>query len=259
VPTQIKRLITIPELERYDLSSLQYVVYGGSPMYVEDMKEALHKIGRVFVQLYGQGETPMTATYLRREDHVAEGPDEFVGLLASCGHARTGMEVLILDEENRELPRRKTGELCVRGPAVFKEYWERPEETAETLREGWLHTGDLGYMDAHGYIYILDRKKDMIISGGTNIYPREIEETLLLHPAVQEACVFGVPDESWGEATKAVVVLNPSAKPNPKELVDFCAKSIASYKKPKSVDFVDELPKNAYGKVLKRELRTGYL
>ena len=259
VPTQIKRLITSADLERYDLSSLRYVVYGGSPMYVEDTKEALRKIGQVFVQLYGQGETPMTATYLRREDHVAEGSEELVGRLASCGHVRTGMEVKILDEENRELPRGEMGEICVRGPSVFREYWERPEETAEALRGGWLHMGDLGYMDEHGYVYILDRKKDMIISGGTNVYPREVEEVMLLHPAVQEVCVLGVPDESWGEAVKAVVVLDPGATADAEELVGFCAKRMAGYKKPKSVDFVEELPKSAYGKVLKRELRTQYL
>ena len=259
VPTQIKRLISSPNLEQYDLSSLRYVVYGGSPMYVEDMKEALHKMGRVFVQLYGQGETPMTATYLRREDHVAEGPEELVRRLASCGHARTGVEVTILDDEDREVPRGEMGEICVRGPSVFKEYWDRPEETAETLRGGWLHTGDLGNMDEHGYIYILDRKKDMIISGGTNVYPREVEEVMLLHPAVQEVTVLGVPDESWGEIVKAVVVLRSYASATEEELIEFCAQRIAGYKKPKSVDFVDELPKSAYGKILKRELREQYL
>lgn len=259
VPTQIKRLIVSSDLERYDLSSLRYVVYGGSPMYVEDIKGALRKIGRIFVQLYGQGETPMTATYLRREDHVAEGPEELVRRLASCGHVRTGIEVKILDEGDRELPRGGMGEICVRGQSVFKEYWERPEETAETLKNGWLHTGDLGSMDKHGYVYILDRKKDMIISGGTNVYPREVEEVMLLHPAVQEVSVFGVPDESWGEATKAVVVLEHGATAAAAELIEFCAQRMASYKKPKDVHFVDELPKSAYGKILKRELRAQYL
>jgi long-chain acyl-CoA synthetase len=259
VPTQIKRLITSPDLKKYDLSSLRYVVYGGSPMYVEDIKEALRKIGQVFVQLYGQGETPMTATYLRREDHVAEGPEEVVRRLASCGYTRTGMEVKIFDDEDREVPRGEMGEICVRGPSVFKEYWKRPEETAETLRGGWLHTGDLGNMDEHGYIYILDRTKDMIISGGTNVYPREVEEVMLMHPSVQEVSVLGVPDELWGEAVKAVVILHPEANVTEEELIDFCAERMAGYKKPKSVDFVDELPKSAYGKVLKRELRAQYL
>ena len=151
------------------------------------------------------------------------------------------------------------GEICVRGPSVFKEYWERPEETAETLRGGWLHTGDLGNMDEHGYVYIMDRKKDMIISGGTNVYPREVEEVMLQHPAVQEACVLGVPDESWGEATNAVVVLKPGVEAAAEELMAFCARRMAGYKKPKSIHFVDGLPKSAYGKVLKRELRAQYL
>ena len=151
------------------------------------------------------------------------------------------------------------GEICVRGPSVFKEYWDRPEETAETLRGGWLHTGDLGNMDEHGYIYILDRKKDMIISGGTNVYPREVEEVMLLHPAVQEVSILGVPDESWGEVVKAVVILRSDASATEEELIEFCAHRIAGYKKPKSVNFVDELPKSAYGKILKRELREQYL
>ncbi len=259
VPTQIKRLTTFPGLESYDLSSLRYVVYGGSPMYVEDIKEALRRMGPIFVQLYGQGETPMTATYLRREEHAAEGPEDLVGRLASCGRVRTGMEVVILDEEDREVPRDEMGEICVRGPSVFRGYWERPEETAETLKGGWLHTGDLGRMDEGGYVYIMDRKKDMIISGGSNVYPREVEEVLLEHPAVSEACVVGVPDPVWGEATKAVVVLKDGANVPSKDIVGFCAERLANYKRPKTVDFVRELPKSPYGKTLKREVRSRYL
>ncbi len=257
VPTQIKMLLNYSELEKWDVSSLKWVVYGGAPMYVEDLKEALRRIGPVFVQLYGQGETPMTGTYLRAREHVTEGPQ--AKRLASCGHARSGMEVKILNAEDKEVQRNETGEICVRGPTVMKGYWERPEATGEALRNGWLHTGDVGYMDQYGYVYILDRTKDMIISGGSNVYPREVEEVLLQHPAISEVCVIGVPDKFWGEAVKAVVVLKKEAKVSAEEIIAFAGQHMAGYKKPKSVDFVSEIPRSAYNKVLKRELRDRYL
>ncbi|HWP42376.1 MAG TPA: long-chain fatty acid--CoA ligase [Blastocatellia bacterium] len=256
VPTQIKMLLNYPDIERWDISSLKWIVYGGAPMYVEDLKQAMRRMGRVFVQLYGQGETPMTGTYLRPQDHVADGLGS--ARLASCGHARSGIEVRILGEDDKEVPRGEVGEICVRGPTVMKGYWRRPEATAESLRGGWLHTGDVGSMDEHGYVYILDRTKDMIISGGSNIFPREVEEVLLKHPAISEVCVIGVPDELWGEAVKAIVVLKEGATADAQEIISFAAKHMADYKKPKSVDFVAEIPKNAYGKVLKRELRERY-
>lgn len=257
VPTQIKLLLKDARLEQWDLSSLKWIVYGGGPMYAADLKEALQRIGPVLVQLYGQGETPMTGTYLRVKEHILDGPQSRA--LASCGRARSGIEVRILGDEDQDVPRGQSGEICVRGPTVMKGYWNNPDATAETLRGGWLHTGDIGYKDEQGYVYILDRTKDMIISGGSNVYPREVEEVLLQHPAVSDACVIGIPHELWGEEVRAVIVLKQGTKATEDELVAFVSGRIASYKKPRRVHFVDELPKTAYGKILKRELRTRLL
>jgi acyl-CoA synthetase (AMP-forming)/AMP-acid ligase II len=257
-PAMIKRLITSPEIDNYDLSSLKCVNYGGAPIYLEDAKAAVRKLGQVFVQLYGQAESPMTISYLRREEHVVEGTEEQMRRLTSAGIPRTDVDVKIFDEQNRELPPGQMGEIVVRGEVVMKGYWRNPKATAETLRGGWLHTGDLGIMDERGYVYLLDRAKDMIISGGENIYSREIEDVILKHPAVHEVAVIGVPDEKWGEAIKAIVALKEGCAASDKEIIDFCKGSLASYKKPKSVEFIDAIPKNAYGKVLKRELRERY-
>lgn len=258
VPTMIKMLITDPELEKYDLSSLKWVVYGGSPMYVEDLKTAIRRIGPVFVQIFGQGESPMTGTFMRKQDHVIDGGPEAEQRLLSAGIARTDMEVKILDENGREVPYGEKGEIALKGPAVMKGYWERPEETEKTLKNGWLHTGDVGYMDQNGYMYIVDRYKDLIISGGANVYPRELEEVIIKHPAVQEVAVIGVPDEFWGESVKACITLQPGKTATAEEIISFCAERMASYKKPKSVDFIEALPKSNYGKVLKRTLRDQY-
>jgi len=257
-PAMIKRLITSPEIDNYDLSSLKCIHYGGAPIYVEDLKAAVSKLGQVFVQLLGQGESPMTISYLRREEHLLEGAEEQMKRLTSAGIPRTDVEVKIFDENGRELPPGKMGEIVVRGEEVMKGYWRNPKATAETLRGGWLYTGDLGIMDDKGYVYILDRAKDMIISGGENIYSREIEDVILLHPGVHEVAVIGVPDETWGEAIKAIVSLKKGQNATQEEIINFCKGHLASYKKPKSVEFIDEIPKNSYGKVLKRELREKY-
>jgi acyl-CoA synthetase (AMP-forming)/AMP-acid ligase II len=257
-PTMINMLLHSPYIDKYDLSSLRCVVYGGSPMYVEDLKRAVRKMGKIFVQVYGQGEAPMTISFLGREEHLIDGTEEEMARLMSAGIPRTDVEVKIFAEEDMELPSGKMGEIVVRGDIVMKGYWNKPEDTAETLRNGWLHTGDLGMMDDKGYIYIMDRKRDMIISGGINIYPREIEEVILHHPAVYEVAVIGVPDPVWGESVKAIVVLRDETKATEEEIIDFCKEHIASFKKPKSVEFVDSLPKSAYGKILKREIREKY-
>lgn len=257
-PTMVKLMVDSPAVDRYDHSSLKCLNYGGGPMLVEDLKQAMEKLGPCLVQLFGQGESPMTITYLPHRDHVLDGTPEQMKRLASAGFARTDVEVKIFDPEDKELPAGETGEIVTRSDLVMKGYWRNPEATAETLRNGWLHTGDLGYMDEAGYLFIMDRSKDMIISGGENIYPREIEEAMIQHPAVREVAVIGVPDPKWGEAIKAIVALVPGTEATEEELISFCRDHIAGYKKPKSVDFVDELPKSNYGKVLKRELRSKY-
>jgi acyl-CoA synthetase (AMP-forming)/AMP-acid ligase II len=257
-PAMIKRLVISPEIDKYDLSSIKCIHYGGAPIYVEDLKEAVNKLGQVFVQLFGQAESPMTISYLRKEEHLLEGTEEQMKRLTSAGIPRTDVEVKVFDENDKELPAGKMGEIVVRGEVVMKGYWKNPQATADTLRGGWLHTGDLGIMDERGYVYILDRAKDMIISGGENIYSREIEDVILHHPAVHEVAVIGVPDETWGEAIKAIVALKEGQQATKEDIINFCKEHLASFKKPKSVEFIDAIPKNPYGKVLKRELREKY-
>jgi acyl-CoA synthetase (AMP-forming)/AMP-acid ligase II len=258
VPTMINLLATSPERTRYDLSSLHTIFYGGAPMYVERLLAAVRAFGPIFVQLFGQGEAPMTCTTLPKVEHVPGDDRVKLRRLASAGREVTGVRVRVVDGEDRDVPAGEMGEIVVRGDLVMKGYWGKPEATAETLRGGWLHTGDVGCLDEDGYLYITDRKKDMIISGGSNIYPREIEEVICRHPAVFEVAVIGIPDDRWGESVKALVVPHPGARVTEAEIIEHCKRSIASYKKPHSIEFVPELPKNAYGKVLKRELRDRY-
>ena len=253
VPTQIRLLLDDEGLDHADLSSLQRVIYGGSPMYLDDLKEAVTRIGPTFCQLYGQGESPMTITYLRWQEHRADRPDPEV--LTSAGIARTGMEVRIADDDG-EVPTGETGEIQVRGPAVMAGYWGRPDATEEALRGGWLHTGDLGRKDERGVVYVLDRLKDLIITGGTNVYAREVEDTLAQHPKVREAAVFGLPHRIWGEAVTAVVAGDTGLSAT--DALEFCRGRLAGYKCPKEIYIVEHIPKNAYGKVLKRELRRSY-
>ena len=251
VPTQIVMLADAAEqagLTGADLPSLQYVVYGGAPMTPAAMTRALDRFGSIFVQLFGQGETPMTATVLRREDHVPE-------LLGSAGRARPGIEIRIVDESGASVAAGQAGELVVRGPSVMSGYWNRPEATAETIRDGWLHTGDLGTMSANGVIHLLDRAKDMIISGGSNVYAVEVEAVLATHPAVAEVAVIGTPDDLWGELVVAVVVPPAGEQPDIAELEAHARRHLAGYKIPRRYIVADELPRNAYGKVVKRELR----
>jgi acyl-CoA synthetase (AMP-forming)/AMP-acid ligase II len=257
-PTMIKLMVEDPEVRRYALSSLRSLIYGGGPMHMEDLKEAIQTMGFCLTQLYGMGETPMTITYLPQKDHILEGPVSRLKRLSAAGIPRTGVEVKVFDIYDQEVPEGEIGQVVTRSDVVMKGYWRNPEATAEALKGGWLHTGDVGYMDSEGYLFLMDRFKDMIISGGENIYPREIEEVIIRHPAVREVAVIGVPDSKWGESIKAVVSLIPGESVTKQELVDLCETNLASYKKPKSIDFIDELPKNNYGKIMKRNLRDRY-
>jgi len=257
-PTMVHMLTQSPARAHYDLSSLHTVFYGGGPMYVEQQQEAVRAFGPIFVQLFGQGECPMGITSLHKEEHVTAGDPVKARRLASAGRETTGVRVRVVDDDDHELAAGEHGEIVIRSDLVMQGYWNNPEATAETLRNGWHHTGDIGFLDEDGYLYITDRKKDMIISGGANIYPREIEEVLCTHPAVLEVSVVGVPDEKWGESVKALVVARPGMTVSEAELVEHCRGGLASYKKPSSVEFLNELPKNAYGKILKRELRERY-
>lgn len=200
----------------------------------------------------------MTITYLPHQDHVVDGDETRHRRLGSAGIARTDVEVGIVDDNDRRLATGEVGEIITRSDLVMKGYWRDPEASDNSLRGGWLHTGDVGYLDEDGYLFLMDRSHDMIISGGENIYPREIEEILVRHPAVHEVAVIGIPDEEWGEAVKAVVSTVDGGEVTEEELIEFCRDHIASYKKPRSVDFVDDLPRNNYGKIVKRELREAY-
>jgi long-chain acyl-CoA synthetase len=245
VPTQIVMLTDLAmEQGAPSLPDLRAVVYGGAPFAPAELRRAIDAFGPVFVQLFGQGETPMTATFLPAVDHTDDH-------LASAGYARPGMDVRILGEDGDELGPGEVGEVCVRGPAVMLGYWQREEETAEALRGGWLHTGDLGRMDERGYVYLLDRAKDLIITGGSNVYAVEVEAVLADLEDVREVAVVGLPDRKWGEVVVAAIV-GPAQEA---DLVAHCRTVLAGYKQPRRFVFVDELPRNAYGKVLKRELR----
>jgi fatty-acyl-CoA synthase len=253
VPTIVKMLTEHPAVDAYDHSSLRYMIYAGAPMYREDQKHALKKLGKVLVQYFGLGEVTGNITVLPPALHDAEdGPGIKVG---TCGYERTGMQVSIQDDNGRELNPSETGEICVCGPAVFAGYYNNPEANAKAFRDGWFRTGDLGHMDEEGFLYITGRASDMYISGGSNIYPREIEEKILVHPAIAEVAIVGVPDDTWGEVGVAVCVLRPEAKLNERELLAWMDGKVARYKLPKRVLFWDALPRSAYGKITKKNIR----
>lgn len=254
VPTMIQRLLDAPWPVERDLSSLRTVMYGAAPMYVERLKEAIRRFGPIFVGVFAQGEAPLACTWLPKEEHAVSDERGLVRL-ASVGRESYGVQVRVVGEDDEILPPNATGEIAVRGDLVMQGYWDDEEATKHTLRNGWLHTGDVGHMDEDHYLYITDRLKDMIIKGGTNIYPREIEEVLYRHPDVQEATVFGIPDPQWGEEIIAAVTLRRGAGAGEEELGAWCTAHLSAFKKPCRFHFVDELAKSGYGKILKREVR----
>ncbi|MBV8987754.1 MAG: AMP-binding protein [Solirubrobacterales bacterium] len=255
-PTMVKRLAGDPAMAAADLSHLKTIVYGGAPMYMADLEDALAVFGPRLAQIYGQGETPMTITALSKADHADRDHPGWRDRLQSVGVARTAVEVRVVDDDGRDLPAGETGEVVVRGDVVMACYWNQPDATAEALRGGWLHTGDLGSFDADGYLTLRDRSRDLIISGGMNIYPREVEEALLHHSGVRSVAVVGQPDSEWGETVVAFVVPADGAAPPPVDDLDrTCLDRIARFKRPRGYRFVDALPTNNYGKVVKRELR----
>jgi long-chain acyl-CoA synthetase len=258
IPTMINWLLNHPGIEQFDLSSLHKIMYGASPMPVDRLKKAIDVFKCKFQQGYGMTEASPLVSVLTAEDHeraLAEGREE---ILASAGRPIPGVEVRVIDENDRDVKPGEVGEILVRGPNVMKGYWNQPDITEEALRGGWYHTKDMARVDEEGYLYIVDRKDDMIITGGENVYSTEVEEILYQHPAVLEVAVIGVPDPDWIQAIKAVVVLKEGQSATEQELIEHCKQYLSPYKVPKSVDFVKELPKGGTGKILKNVLREWY-
>jgi acyl-CoA synthetase (AMP-forming)/AMP-acid ligase II len=259
VPTHLAAIFALPDFKKYDISSLKRIWYAASPMPVELLKKGIEAWGHIFCQAYGQTESGPNVSNLSRQQHrVVEGSAEEQKILASAGQPCIGVHVRIVDGNGKDVESGEIGEIIVQSKHNMVEFWRKPDETSETIVDGWLHTGDMGYYDEKGYIYIADRKRDMICSGGENIYPREVEEILYQHPSVMEAAVIGVPDPYWVEKVHAVVSLKKGVSITADELIDFCRENIAGYKAPKSVEFLDSLPKSPSGKILKRELREKY-
>ena len=254
-PTMVRRLVDVARRRGENGEGIRTIIYGGGPMYLADIREAIATMGQRFVQIYGQGESPMTITALSREWHQRTDHPRYLERLASAGPAQSIMSVRITDADGKPLPAGETGEVEAKGTAVMLGYWNNPKANAETLKDGWLRTGDVGRLDEDGFLTLSDRSKDVIISGGSNIYPREVEEALLTHPDVREVSAIGVADADWGEIVVACVVLEDGAVADDAGLDAHCLASIARFKRPKRYVYLDALPKNNYGKVLKTSLR----
>jgi len=254
VPTIIKILVEHPAVDQYDHSSLRYVIYAGAPMYRTDQKLALQKLGHVLVQYFGLGEVTGSITVLPPHMHSADDNDPHANI-GSCGRPRTGMEIAILDQNMQRLKEGEVGEICCRGPAVFSGYHGNPDATEKALRGGWFHTGDLGKLDSRGLLYITGRESDMYISGGSNVYPLEVEEVLLTHPDVAEIAIFGMPDDKWGEVGVAVIVTRPGAQLEAAQLLSYLEGRCAKYRWPHHFFFWKSMPKSGYGKIVKKDIK----
>jgi acyl-CoA synthetase (AMP-forming)/AMP-acid ligase II len=254
VPTIIKILVEHPAVDQYDHSSLRYVIYAGAPMYRTDQKLALQKLGHVLVQYFGLGEVTGSITVLPPHMHSADDNDPHANI-GSCGRPRTGMEIAILDQNMQRLKEGEVGEICCRGPAVFSGYHGNLDATEKALRGGWFHTGDLGKLDSRGLLYITGRESDMYISGGSNVYPLEVEEVLLTHPDVAEIAIFGMPDDKWGEVGVAVIVARPGTQLEAAQLLPYLEGRCAKYRWPHHFFFWKSMPKSGYGKIVKKDIK----
>ena len=259
VPTHLVSMLALPNIEAYDLACLKRMWYAASPMPLELLRKGIARFGPVFAQGYGQTESGPDITILSMEFHqVLDKTPEEQKVLASCGQPCIWVHARIVDEDNGDVPPHTVGEIVMQSKSMMVGYWKKPEYTRDAIVDGWLHTGDMGYYDEKGFIYIVDRKKDMIITGGENVYPREVEEVLYRHPAVLEAAVIGVPDDVWVERVHAVIVQKEGHGVTGDEIIDYCKQRLARYKAPRSVEFVEGLPKSPQGKILKRELREAH-
>lgn len=259
-PTVHSLIVNYPDIHKYDLSSIGSLFITTSPCPPSLWMKLEETFGHVCCACYGMTESSIAGTFLHKEEVALEGPENVVRRMTSVGKASCVWDIKVVNEEGKEVVwnRKEIGEIIIKGDIVMKGYWKDPEQTAEKIKDGWLYTGDLATIDEDGYIYIVDRRTDMIKSGGINVYPREIEEVIYAHPSVLYAAVIGVPDEMWGETVKAVIVLKPGARATAKEIIELCKGKLASYKKPTSVDFVDSMPMTEAGKILKRELKSSY-
>ena len=257
-PTAIYMLLAQPNVRDVDYATLRYFIYGAAPMSVDKLKQALNVFGPVMAQLFGQSEAPMMVTFMTPREHLKDGRPVADERLKSCGRATPFVRVAVMDDDGKLLPPNAVGEIVVQGDLVMQGYYKNPEASAESRAFGWHHSGDLGYRDEAGYYYIVDRKKDLIISGGFNIYPGELEQVLWSHEAVQDCAVIGVPDDKWGEAVRAVVELKKGKSVTAEELIALCKSRLGSVKAPKAVEFVEALPRSSVGKVLKKDLRAAY-
>lgn len=257
VPTMIVMLLSNPKVSEYSFESIRNIIYGASPMPKETLKKGLKLWGPKFIQYYGQTEAPLILSILNKKDHLGEDAEAEKRLL-SCGRPVSTASIKIVDTEGHNRPVNEVGEIVVSSSQMMAGYWKEPELIKETIKDGWVHTRDMGYIDEKGYLFLVDRKSDMIVSGGFNVYPREVEEVLYQHPAVMEAAAVCVPDEKWVETIKAFVVLHHNQKVTEEELINLCKTELASYKKPTSVEFIESLPKSSVGKVVRRLLRDSY-
>ena len=261
IPTMLNMLINYPEVRKYDFSSLRVLLSGGAPIAPEVVRRIVETFGCDYIQTYGMTETCPYLTFSILKDHLRQlPPAEQLRFKAKTGREFIAVELKVVSDDGREIKKdeKEVGEIIVRGDTVTRGYWKLPEETAKALKDCWLYTGDMAIMDEEGYVTIVDRKKDMIVTGGENVYSTEVENTLYMHPAVLECAVVGIPDEKWGEAVHAIVVLKPGVNATADELISFCKEQIARYKAPKSVEFIRELPKTGSGKIEKKTLRARY-